>query len=269
METRIGFVGMGQMGRALAAGFVQAGLIKGDQIVAADPARAATDQLLASVPGTQVVEDNGAVVAGADVVILAVKPQLMQRIASKIAAEGQGDKLFVSIAAGVPLARLTDWLGCERVIRVMPNTPSLIGKGAAAYCAGPGATGEDLKLVGRLLGCVGLAVEVEERLIDAVTGLSGSGPAFVYTVIEAMSDGGVKMGLPRDTATALAAHTVQGAAEMVLATKEHTAVLRDRVTSPGGTTIAGLTELERGGLRAALIAAVEAAARRSLELAQG
>ena len=151
----------------------------------------------------------------------------------------------------------------------MPNTPCLVGQSASGYCLGPGATTADGELVARLLGTVGLALQLDEKLLDAVTGLSGSGPAFVYVMIEALSDGGVRMGLPRDVATALAAQTVKGAAEMVLSTHEHPAVLKDRVASPGGTTIAGLQALENGGVRAALISAVEAATRRSQELGQG
>jgi pyrroline-5-carboxylate reductase len=175
------------------------------------------------------------------------------------------DKLFVSIAAGVTIARLSAGLGTDRVIRVMPNTPCLVGKGAAAFARGPSATPADGERVAKLLNAVGLAFELDEKLLDAVTGLSGSGPAFVYVVIEALSDGGVRMGLPRHVATQLAAQTVLGAAQMVLG-GEHPAVLKDRVASPGGTTIAGLQALEDRGLRAALIAAVEAATERSKEL---
>jgi pyrroline-5-carboxylate reductase len=153
-----------------------------------------------------------------------------------------------------------------RVIRAMPNTPALVGMGAAAYCLGSTATRDDAATAARLLGAVGLAVEVPERLMDAVTGLSGSGPAYVYLVIEALADGGVRSGLPRADALKLAAQTVLGAASMVMETGEHPAVLKDMVTSPGGTTIAGLAELERHGLRAALIDAVTAATRRAAEL---
>ena len=199
---------------------------------------------------------------------LAVKPQNMPAVFSEVGGKIAPDKLIVSIAAGITLSRLCEGLKTNRVVRVMPNTPALIGKGASAFRSGPAATAADGQLVGQLLGAVGQAFQVDEKLLDAVTGLSGSGPAFVYVMIEALADGGVRMGLPRDVAMALAAHTVRGSAEMVMTTGEHPAVLKDKVASPGGTTIAGLAALEERGLRGALIAAVEAATRRSQELGQ-
>ena len=175
--------------------------------------------------------------------------------------------LIVSIAAGVSLQQLADGLGSDRrLVRVMPNTPCLVGASASGYAPAATATAEDINLVDRLLNAVGRAFRLPESLLDAVTGLSGSGPAFVYVMIEALSDGGVRVGLPRDVATALAAQTVFGAAKMVLETGSHPAMLKDMVTSPGGTTIAGLQALENGGVRAALIDAVEAATKRSVEL---
>jgi pyrroline-5-carboxylate reductase len=264
----IGFLGAGQMARALAKGFVAAGLASGERIFAHDPVSTAAAQFQAEVPGSSLLASNTAVAQAAEVVFLAVKPQNFTVLCAEVAGKLQG-KLAVSILAGVPLAKLAAGLQTDRVLRVMPNTPALVGQGASAYAKGSGATLDDAALVGKLLGAVGQAFPVEEKHLDAVTGLSGSGPAFVYIMIEALSDGGVRMGLPRDIATALAAQTVLGSAQMVLATGEHPAVLKDKVASPGGTTIAGLKALEEHGLRAALIAAVEAATRRSEELGKG
>jgi pyrroline-5-carboxylate reductase len=206
------------------------------------------------------------VVAASEVVILAVKPGEMQRVCEQAAAVG-GGRLFVSIAAGVQLSSREGWLGAEaRVIRAMPNTPALVAAGAAAFARGRGAGDEDARVASLILGAVGLVDEVPEKLLDAVTGLSGSGPAYVYMVIEAMADGGVLMGLPRAAALRLAAQTVLGAARMVVETGRPPAGLRDEVTSPGGTTRAGLEQLELAGLRAALQQAVRAATERSVEL---
>jgi pyrroline-5-carboxylate reductase len=261
----IGFIGAGQMARALGRGFTSSGLVSAVKIVACDPVPEAGKAFAAEVAGAKLAASNVDVARQADVVFLAVKPQSMAAVLGELAGK-VGDKLVVSIAAGVTLARLCEGLKSQRVIRVMPNTPALVGQGASAYALGSGATADDGQLVGQLLGAVGKAFAVEEKLLDAVTGLSGSGPAFVYVIIEALSDGGVRMGLPRDVAAALAAQTVLGSAQMVLTTGEHPAVLKDKVASPGGTTIAGLQALEQHGLRSALIAAVEAATRRSQEL---
>jgi pyrroline-5-carboxylate reductase len=266
IQQRIGFIGAGQMATALAQGFLKAGLADGKNILAADPLLEARQRFTAATT-VAATADNGLVAGEADVIFLSVKPQQVAKVLSELRGRIDGQKLVVSIAAGVPIAALSRGLGSAvRLVRVMPNTPCLVGLGACAYCLGETATADDAKLVEQLLSAVGIALRVEEKLLDAVTGLSGSGPAFVYMVIEALSDGGVRMGLPRAAATALAAQTVRGAAEMVLSTHEHPAVLKDRVASPGGTTIAGLQALEEGGLRAALMAAVEAATRRSVEL---
>jgi pyrroline-5-carboxylate reductase len=266
LKERIGFVGAGQMATALGQGFVKAGLIAGDDLLGSDPLSDARERF-ALATGGRATADNSQVAARADVLFLAVKPQQMPGVLAELRGKVTAEKLVVSIAAGVRLAVLAEGLGGgARLVRVMPNTPCLVGQGACGYCLGEGATTKDGQLVEQLLASVGVAHQVEEKLLDAVTGLSGSGPAFVYVIIEALSDGGVRMGLPRPVATALAAQTVRGAAEMVLATGEHTGVLKDRVTSPGGTTIAGIEALESGGLRAALMAAVGAATRRSIEL---
>ncbi|MFV1964294.1 MAG: pyrroline-5-carboxylate reductase [Pirellulaceae bacterium] len=265
ITERIGFIGAGQMARALAQGITRAGLVDEDRIMAHDPVIASGKQFLADVSGAHLATSNDELVRQTDIVVIAVKPQSLSSVTDNLGPIS-GDKLLVSILAGVSLATLCNRFSSERIVRVMPNTPCLLGVGASGYASGPGATPEDGALVGNLLRSVGIAFEVEEPLLDGVTGLSGSGPAYVYTLIEALSDGGVQVGLPRAMATALAAQTVLGAATMVLATSEHTGVLRDRVTSPGGTTMAGLQVLEQHGLRAALMNAVEAATSRSREL---
>jgi pyrroline-5-carboxylate reductase len=265
IRQKIGMIGAGQMATALAQGFLKAGLVSAAQLSAADPLADARERF-AQATGIGAVAGNAEVAARAAVVFLAVKPQQIDAVLDELRGALAG-KLVISIAAGVKLARLAERLGgAARLVRVMPNTPCLVGQGASAFCLGGGATADDAAVVEQLLQAVGTAFRVDEKLMDAVTGLSGSGPAFVYIMIEALSDGGVRMGLPRGIATALAAQTVLGAAQMVLTTGEHPAVLKDRVASPGGTTIAGLKALEDGGLRSAVIAAVEAAARRSAEL---
>lgn len=266
LEIRIGFIGAGQMATALARGFVRASLVGGDRIVAFDPVPAAGEQFCRTVDGAKLAASNAQVATSADVLFLAVKPQFMPEVIGELKSVVDKNTLVVSIAAGVTLGTLADGMGTDRIVRVMPNTPFLVGQGAAGFAMGAGATESDKELVAQLLGALGVAIPLKESLLDAVTGLSGSGPAYVYLLIEALSDGGVRMGLPRDTATTLAARTVAGAAEMVLATGEHPAVLKDRVASPGGTTIAGLQKLEEHGVRAALIAAVEAATNRATEL---
>ena len=199
--------------------------------------------------------------------MLAVKPQVLPDVIAGIADKVTADHLIVSIAAGVKIDAIAKLLPAgTRVVRVMPNTPCLVGAGAAGVSGGPHATHEDVERVRSMFEAVGVAFSVPERLLDAVTGVSGSGPAFAYQVIEAMSDGGVLAGLPRDVATKLAAQTLLGAAKMVLETGRHPAELKDMVTSPAGTTIAGLHEMERNGVRAALIDAVQAAWLRAEEL---
>jgi pyrroline-5-carboxylate reductase len=211
------------------------------------------------------------VAATSEVLVLAVKPQNMASVLDELRPVVHDGHLIVSVAAGLSIATIAAGLGGapRRIIRVMPNTPALVGEGASGYCLGPHARPEDEATVLPCLEAVGKAFRVAEPMLDAVTGLSGSGPAFVYVMIEALSDGGVRMGLPRDLATALAAQTLLGAARMVLETGLHPGVLKDQVTSPGGTTIAGIHALERAGIRAGLIDAVEAATRRSVELGAG
>jgi len=268
LKQTIGFLGAGKMAEALAKGIVAAGVSPPEKIWASD-VDAARREALAKL-GVATAVSNAEVVAQADLLVLAVKPNVVGPLLEEIAPAVEARHLVVSIAAGVPLAFLEERLPARtRVIRVMPNTPCLVGATAAAFARGTHATEEDEGVVSTLLNAVGRSFVVGEDLLDAVTGLSGSGPAYVYVMIEALADGGVRMGLPRPIAQTLAAQTVFGAAKMVLETGEHPAVLKDAVASPGGTTIAGLHALERGGLRAALIDAVEAATRRSQELGKG
>jgi pyrroline-5-carboxylate reductase len=262
----VGFVGTGQMATALAKGFLAAGTLNADAIFGCDVVPSAGQNFVRQT-GAKLVASCRAVAAEANILFLAVKPQQMAGVLAELRDVLRPEHLIVSIAAGISLATLSSGLGERtRIIRVMPNTPALVGCGASAFSLGPHATGDDAALVQKLLSNVGYAVEVPEKLLDAVTGLSGSGPAFVYQIIEAMSDGGVRVGLPREIATKLAAQTVLGAAQMVLTTGQHPGPLKDAVTSPGGTTIAGLHALERGGLRGTLMDAVEAATERARQL---
>jgi pyrroline-5-carboxylate reductase len=261
-------IGVGQMGGALVRGIVRAGALAPAQIVIcdADSARAAA---LAGEVGVTSAASNVEVARQSEYVLLAVKPGLVAGVVKEIAGELDVHKTLVSLAAGLPISRLKGFLGpaATPVIRVMPNTPALVGAGAFAVSA-PGVPEERVDTLVRLLGALGLVVIVGEELMDAVTGLSGSGPAFVFVMIEAMADAGVAAGLPRATAQLLAAQTVMGAARMVLETGQHPAALKDAVASPSGTTIAGLAELEKGGFRAAMVAAIRAAAARSKQLSE-
>ena len=264
--VRVGFVGTGRMATALAGGLVSSEFCSRDSIVGNDvvPAAAAA---FAEATGGSIVDSNAEVANRSDVIVLAVKPQQISEVLAELASAVTPDHLVVSIAAGITLSTLADALGSStRLVRVMPNTPCLVGSGAAGYAIGGAATDADGDTVEQMLSAVGIAVRVPEKLLDAVTGLSGSGPAFVYQIIEALSDGGVAAGLPRDIATQLSAQTVLGAAQMVLETGGHPGALKDAVASPGGTTIAGLHALERGGLRASLMNAVVEATARSREL---
>jgi pyrroline-5-carboxylate reductase len=266
MSVPIGFLGAGQMATALAKGWTAAGLLDRTSSVASDPLPAAWTRFAADT-GLRVVDSNAAVLAACRLIVLAVKPQVLPDVLWEIRPHVTRDHLFVSIAAGVTLDQLADQLGQEtRIVRVMPNTPALVGASAAGFAAGAAATAQDVEQVGQLFSAVGTACPLPEKLLDAVTGLSGSGPAFVYVFIEALADGGVRAGLPREVALKLAAQTVFGSAKMVLETATHPAALKDAVASPGGTTIAGLHALERAGFRAAAMDAVTAAANRATEL---
>ena len=254
------------MGTALVEGAIRSGAVSAANVTGVDPWQGARDHFAKATGAT--VSSEISSLADCGVILLCTKPlDVAAALRHASAAVSGKPVLVISIAAGVTVEALeAAAAGNLRIIRAMPNTPALVGKGAAGYCPGTRATREDAETARVLLSAVGLAVEVPERLMDAVTGLSGSGPAYVYLVIEALADGGVRSGLPRADAIRLAAQTVLGAAAMVLETGEHPAVLKDMVTSPGGTTIAGLAELERHGVRSALIEAVGAATRRATEL---
>lgn len=264
---KLGVIGCGKMGTALVEGAIRAGVVASSEVTGCDPF-APSREAFAKATGATVGTSTADVASVSDVILLSTKPGDIAGAIGEIAAVSGGQsKLLVSIAAGVTLASLEAAAPANfRIIRAMPNTPALVGKGAAGYCLGSKATPEDGEAARTLLGAVGLAVQVPEKLMDAVTGLSGSGPAYVYLMIEALADGGVKNGLSRVDSIRLAAQTVVGAATMVLETGEHPAVLKDNVTSPGGTTIAGLAALEKNGLRSALIEAVTAATVRATEL---
>jgi len=264
----IGFIGAGRMAAALARGFVDSGLVAPENLIASDPVPAGRKAFGQAV-GCETTDSNADVLAKAKVIFLAFKPHQLDEATETVRDQFDGSYLVISILAGVRLAKLDEACGgLARVVRVMPNTPALVGEGACGYALGQAATSDDGELVKRLLCAVGVAYEVKESLIDAVTGLSGSGPAYGYTIIEALSDGGVAAGLSRDIATRLAAQTMLGAAKMVLETGKHPGELKDMVCSPGGTTIEGVHELEEGGVRNALINAVRSATERAVELGQ-
>ena len=266
LKEKIGFIGGGKMGEALINGILRAGLSSSDKIMVSDVDKKRL-QILEKEAGIKTTQDNKKITSDSDIIILAVKPNMMGSVLDELNSEITSKHLIISIAAGIPLSFIESSLnkGC-RAIRVMPNTPCLVGETAAGYALGKKATRNDGKLVGQLLDAVGKSFLLEEKYLDAVTGLSGSGPAFIYVVIDALADGGVKMGLPRDVAITLAAQTAFGAAKMVLESGTHIGQLRDSVTSPGGTTIEGLHALEKGGIRNALIDAVETATKKSKSL---
>ena len=268
-SLQIGFLGAGKMATALAGGFIRAGLATADTVIASDPYEAARTAFGREI-GCNTTASNTEVFQRARVVVLAVKPDQVGSVLAEARGVLTGEHLLISIAAGVPLARLEAALNAgARVIRVMPNTPALVGASASAFALGVATRPEDGTLAQTLFAAVGTAYQVKESLLDAVTGLSGSGPAYAFLLIEALSDGGVAAGLPRDIATKLAAQTLLGSAKLLLETGLHPGALKDMVTSPGGTTIEGLHELEKGGVRGALINAVRAATEKSKKLGQG
>jgi pyrroline-5-carboxylate reductase len=264
---KIAFIGGGNMAEALLKGLLK-GAVPAAAMLVAEP-NEERRRLLVERYGVGVTADNSEAASFGQLVVLAVKPQLAGEVLSGLAAGFGGERLLISILAGVATTTLEDYFdGRPRVVRCMPNTPALVSEGATAICAGRYAQATDLQIVRRLFEAVGNVQVVSEAQMDAVTGLSGSGPAYVFTVIEALADGGVQQGLPRETALALAVQTVLGSARLVRETGSHPAVLRDQVCSPGGTTVAAMKTLEDRGLRAALMEAVASATRRSRELGE-
>ncbi|HUJ61028.1 MAG TPA: pyrroline-5-carboxylate reductase [Kofleriaceae bacterium] len=265
----IGFVGAGNMAEAMIRGLVRGGHVAADRIVASGPRRERLDQLAAAY-GVDVTTSNAEAARKSGVVVLSVKPQILDKVLREIGDQLQPGVLVVSIAAGVDTAAIEDAIAPGvRVVRAMPNTPALVGAGATAIAAGRHASDADLATARALFEAVGIAVVLDESHLDAVTGLSGSGPAYIFLILEALADAGVKVGLSRRDAQRLAAQTVMGSAKLLLETDEHPGKLKDMVTSPGGTAIAGLHTLEQGGLRTTLINAVETATKRARELGRG
>lgn len=263
---KVGFLGAGNMGEALIRGLLKAGLVPADHVFATDVRLGRLEQL-AKLYGIHTLSDNRLLVKRVDVVILAVKPQIIHQVLREVSPAVTARQLFVSMAAGVPTSALrADLPKTVRLIRVMPNTPALVLEGVTAVARAEGLKAGDLETAEEIFGAVGKVVVLEEELLDAVTGLSGSGPAYVALMIEALADGGVRVGLDRITAMTLAAQTVLGSAKLLIETGTHPGQLKDMVTSPGGTAIAGITALEEGGVRRTLINAVERATRRSQEL---
>ncbi len=263
---KVVFIGGGQMAQALASGAISAGVLSASDLSFVEPSVEQRKHLENLFPGIDLVPQAQLALPEAEMVILSVKPHVLKIIAAELAGLLQARHLVVSIAAGISLAALQKMLKTKRVVRVMPNTPAQVSAGAAALSADDDLSQEDLTRVEQLIGAVGTTVRVPDHLMHAVTALSGSGPAYIYLVIEALSDGGVAAGLPRDVAIQLAAQTVLGAAQTVLQTGRHPGQLKDQVTSPGGTTIAALEVLEKRAVRGAFMEAVLRAASRSEEL---
>jgi pyrroline-5-carboxylate reductase len=269
LTEKIGVIGAGKIGSAIVRGVLQAGLVKKEGVMASDVSDELRQAMVKDL-GIKATADNGALCDFADIVILAVKPQVVDAVAREVAKKLGKTKLLVSVAAGVPIVRIQTQLEPgARVVRVMPNIPCVVGAGAAGFAGGSHATPADLEKVGAILNSFGVGMAVEEKYLDAVTGLSGSGPAYVFLFMEALADGGVQVGLARDVALKLAMQTVYGAARMALESKKHLGELKDEVTSPGGTTIAGIYAMEQKGFRGTVIDAVVSATRRSVELGKG
>jgi pyrroline-5-carboxylate reductase len=265
----VGFIGAGNMAEALIRGLVRGGHVAPERILASAPRNERLDELRAGY-GIAVTRDNREVAVASNILVLSVKPQILDKVLREIGEHVRVGTLVISIAAGVDTETIEEALAeGVRVVRAMPNTPALVGAGATAISAGRHASEDDLAAARAMFDAVGITVTLEESHLDAVTGLSGSGPAYIFLILEALSDAGVKVGLSRRNAQRLAAQTVMGSAKMLLETDEHVGRLKDMVTSPGGTAIAGLHTLEEGGLRTTLINAVETATKRARELGRG
>ncbi|XP_072990548.1 pyrroline-5-carboxylate reductase-like [Typha latifolia] len=261
---KLGFVGAGNMAESIARGVAKSAVLPPSSIRTA--ASRADRRAVFDSFGVHVFDTNAQVVDDSDVVVISVKPQIVKPVLLELKPFFSEEKVLVSIAAGIRMKDLQEWSGQQRVIRVMPNTPSAVGQAASVMCMGEMATKKDEERVTSLFGAIGSVWVADEKYFDAVTGLSGSGPAFIYLAIEALADGGVAAGLPRDLAIGLASQTVLGAAAMVKHAGKHPGQLKDEVSSPAGTTIAGIQELEKGAFRGTLMSAVLAATKRSQEL---
>ncbi|KAL5723120.1 pyrroline-5-carboxylate reductase [Ranunculus cassubicifolius] len=263
---KLGFIGAGKMAESIAKGIVKSGVLPASRI------RTAHDRInrreAFSSFGVQIFDTNEQVVEDSDVIILSVKPQVLKQVVCQLKPLLTEKKLLVSVAAGTKLGDLQEWAGHGRFIRVMPNTPAAVGEAATVMSLGEAASKDDVDLIAKLFGAIGKIWTADENHFDAITGVSGSGPAYIFLAIEAMADGGVAAGLPRDLALDLASQTVFGAASMVINSGKHPGQLKDDVASPGGTTIAGIHELEKGGFRGILMNTVVAAAERSREFSK-
>ncbi len=268
-SKKIGMIGTGNMGNALIDGLIRSGATQAENIICSDASESQLEPIREKYQ-VATTTDNTAVVKASDIIIYAIKPQIMATVLKETAEFLNMDKLIISIAAGVPLAAIESLLGKDpRLIRVMPNVAVAVREGATAIAAGGHATDEDIQLAMTIFDSVGKSIFLKENyLMDAITGLSGSGPAYIFMIVDAMADAGVKVGLSRKESLLLSSQTILGAAKLLLETKAHPGELKDSVTSPGGTAIAGLHTLEKGGLRTTLINAVEAATNRSKELGE-
>ncbi len=269
LDKTIGFLGAGNMAEAMIRGLIQGGVMPAERILASTP-RVERQEELRKLYGIVATTDNAEVARKSEVLVLSVKPQILEKVIREVSAHVVAGTLVISVAAGVDTATIEGHLPSgARVVRAMPNMPALVRAGATAISRGRHANDADLAEARMVFDAVGLTVVLDESQLDAVTGLSGSGPAYIFLILEALADAGVKVGLSRRSAQLLAAQTVMGSAKLLLDTDEHPGRLKDMVTSPGGTAIAGLHTLEEGGLRTTLINAVETATKRSKELGRG